>query len=577
MGTVLSKLGRLEEALASYEKALAISPDHVEALNGRGNAQREVGRLEEALISYDKALTIKPDYADVACNRGMALQDLKRPEDALASYDRALAINPNHAEAACNRGLALQDLKRPEEALTSYDKALAIKPDYAEAAFNRGNALMDLGGPEQALASYDKALKVRSHDAKALNNRGAALKKLGRLGEALESYDKALAIKPDYADALNNRGIALKGLERPGEALESLDKALAIEPDHTDALYNRGLTLKELKLLDKALDSFDKALAVKPGFAEAAFSKSLCLLLKGCFENGWPLYESRKKIAENASHFSSRSFPQQLWSGQNSLVGKTLFIYWEQGLGDTIQFCRFAKLAEQRGAKVVFSAQNRLHRLLRTLSPAIEFIDEKQAPVEFDYYCPLLSLPLAFQTTLDNIPGETPYLRAEPDRVLKWRDRLGVEGFKIGIAWQGSKNKVDAGRSFALQEFLGVSQIPNVRLISLQKSNGEHLRDLPQGMAIESLGEDFDSGADAFLDTAAAMGNLDLIVTCDTAVAHLAGSLGRPVWVALKHVPEWRWMMDRSDSPWYPTVRLFRQRARGDWKGVFSEIENELA
>jgi tetratricopeptide (TPR) repeat protein len=577
MGNVLSKLGRLEEALASYGKALAIGPEHVEALNGRGNVQRELGLQEEALISYGKALAIKPDYADAACNRGMALQDLDRPEDALASYDKALAVKPNHAEAACNRGIALQDLKRPEEALASYDKALAIKPDYAEAAFNRGNALMDLGRLEQALASYGKALKIKPHYAEALNNRGSALKRLNRPGEALESFDKALAIKPDYAAALNNRGITLGELERLGEALESFDKALAIEPDYADALNNRGVTLRELKLIGEALDSFDKALAVKPGWAEAAFSKSICLLLGGRFEDGWLLYESRKKVAGNVRHFSSRSFPQQQWSGEKSLGGKTLFIHWEQGFGDTIQFCRFAKLAEQRGAKVVFSVQNRLYRLLQALSPTIEFIDETQAPAEFDYYCPLLSLPLAFQTTLDSIPGDAQYLRAEPDRVRKWRDKLGDEGFKIGIAWQGSKNKVDAGRSFRPAEFLGVSRAPNVRLISLQKSNGsEHLRDLPQGMKVESLGEDFDAGGDAFLDTAAVMENLDLVITSDTSAAHLAGALGRPVWVALKHVPDWRWMLDRVDSPWYPTMRLFRQQARGDWKGVFLEIEKAL-
>ncbi len=608
-GNALMELKRLDEALASYDRALALKPDYPRAHNNRGLALAEARRLAEAVGSYDKALALKPDYAEAHYNRGNALMQLKRLDGALASYDRALALKPDYAEACYNRGNALMELKCLDEALAHYDRALALKPDYAEAYNNRGNALMELKRLDEALASYDGALALKPDHAEAYNNRGNALMEFKRLDEALASYDRALALKPDYAEAYNNRGRALTNLERLSEALESLDKALALKPDDADAHNNRGAALKELKRLDEALTSYDcalalepghagahynrgnalimlkrldealgsldKALALKPGFSEAACSKSACLLLDGCFEDGWPLYESRKNVAVYAGHFSSRSFAQDLWSGDASLSGKTLFIHWEQGLGDTIQFCRFAKLAEQRGAKVVFSAQNRLRRLLQTLSPAIEIIDENQAPAEFDCYCPLLSLPLAFRTTSDNIPEDAPYLRAEPDRVCMWRDKIGGEGFKIGIAWQGSTN--DDGRSFAPEEFMGVSRIPNVRLISLQKGSGqEQLQALPGGMEVESLGEDFDAGDNAFLDAAAVMENLDLVITADTSVAHLAGALARPVWVALKHVPEWRWMLDRIDSPWYPTMRLFRQPARGDWRGVFSEIENGL-
>ena len=324
--------------------------------------------------------------------------------------------------------------------------------------------------------------------------------------------------------------------------------------------------------------SYDQALAIKPDLAEAGCNKGLSLLMAGRFDPGWRLYENRKKLGGWIDYSATRSYPKPLLSGGETLAGTTVFVYWEQGLGDTIQFCRLAKLAEQRGANVVFSVQNRLRRLLQTLSPTIKLIGEKQAPSEFDYHCPLLSLPLAFGITVTDIRGEAPYLRAEPERVRKWRDKLGCKGFKIGVAWQGSRAGNVLGRSFALAEFLGASQIPNVRLISLQKNDGaEQSRNLPPGMSVETLGDDYDADDDdAFLDTAAVMENLDLIIGCDTSVTHLAGALARPVWVALKHVPDWRWMLDRTDSPWYPTMRLFRQRVRGDWRGVFAAMELEL-
>jgi hypothetical protein len=254
-----------------------------------------------------------------------------------------------------------------------------------------------------------------------------------------------------------------------------------------------------------------------------------------------------------------------------------VFIYWEQGLGDTIQFCRFLKLAAQRGANIIFSARNCLHELLKTLSPSIKLIGERETPAHFDYHCSIMSLPLAFETATHNIPADIPYLHADPARIQHWKQKLGSEGFKIGIVWQGTKGKVDAGRSFALKEFEGISRLSGVRLISLQKGGGlEQLENLPAGMKVESLGEMFDAGANAFLDTAAVMENLDLIISSDTAIAHLAGALGRPVWLILKDNPDWRWMLDRSDSPWYPSMRLFRQKIRGDWAGIFADVAAEL-
>jgi hypothetical protein len=293
----------------------------------------------------------------------------------------------------------------------------------------------------------------------------------------------------------------------------------------------------------------------------------------GRFDPGWHLYEWRKR---RRPPIADRVMPQPLWTGAQVLRGKVLLIHWEQGLGDTIQFCRYANLAVEMGARVLLDVQPQLRRLLRTLNPAVEIVTGGR-DITADYHCPLLSLPAAFGTTLDTIPARTPYLRAEPDRVAQWRRRIGDEGLKVGISWQGSTLRVDIGRSLPLAAFQPLFAVPGVRLISLQKNEGTvQLQTLPAGMHVETLGEDFDRAPDAFLDTAAVMQHLDLIVTSDTAIAHLAGALGRPTWVALKQVPDWRWMLERTDSPWYPSHRLFRQRRAADWSGVFEDIYREL-
>jgi hypothetical protein len=295
----------------------------------------------------------------------------------------------------------------------------------------------------------------------------------------------------------------------------------------------------------------------------------------GRLEDGWPEYEWRKRKPEPQG---SITFPQPVWSGRENVSGKTLFVHVEQGLGDTIQFCRYVPLAQARGAEVIFAVQDGLMRLMKTLSPSIRLLGQEGMLPGFDYHITLLSMPLAFGTTLKTCPVEIPCLRAEPDRVEKWWARLGSHGFRIGICWQGNpKGVVAVGRSFPLRCFGPIAAIPDVRLISLQKYEGtDQLADLPVGMRVETLGEEFDSGPDAFVDSAAVMECLDLVITSDTAIAHLAGALGRPVWVALKRVPDWRWLLDRSDTPWYPTMTLFRQQQRGDWAGVFEAMRGQL-
>jgi len=574
LGVVALQTRRTRRGVELIAKAIGFNPNVAAAHNSLAYGLRGLKRPQEAIASYDKAIALKPGYAEAYNNRGNALNDLKRHAEALASYDNAIALKPNLAEAHNNRGNALNDLKRHEEALASYDKAIALKPGYADAYNNRGNALNALQRHEEALASYERAIALKPGYADAYNNRGNALNDLKCAQEAIASHDRAIALKPDFAEAYSNRGNALRNLQRDEEALANYDKAIALKPNYAEAHNNRGNALNALQRHEEALASYDKAIGLKPDYAEAYFGKSVLLLLMERFEEGWRLYEWRKKVKLVAA----RSYSQPPWSGVEGIAGKTLFVHWEQGLGDTIQFCRYAKLAEARGAKVIMSVLDSLMWLVKQLSPTIDVINAKSEPSHFDYHIPLLSMPLAFNTTREDIPAEVRYLRADKERVVNWQQKLGNDGIKIGICWQGRTGDVDIGRSFPVTEFCNISKNPNVRLISLQKGQGiEQLAQLPEGMKVANFSEELDAGAHAFLDTAAIMENLDLIITSDTAIAHLAGALGRPTWVALKQVPEWRWGLEGSVTPWYPTLRLFRQKTRGDWKGVFAEIEKELS
>ena len=604
-GALLS-LGRGAEALDSYDAALALQPDSVPALTGSAAALRQLGRHAEALGRASAAVTLEGS-AYAHCQEGAVLLDLGRASEALASFERAIALEPQCVEAHNYRGMALQQLQRSAEALASIERALSLRPESAELHNNRGNLLRHLQRFAEALASYERAIALQPDFAAPYNNLGLVLQALQKHREAASSYQRALALQPDFAEAHNNLGTvqcelgqpaealascrralqlqpgmpgvhgnlgnALRDLQRPEEALAQYDLALAEAPQEADNHCHRGNALFDLKRLADALASYDRAIGLNPRHAQALFNKSLCLLLAGEFAPGLPLYEWRKQLNPAALP----ALPGATWRGEAQISGKTLFVYADQALGDTLQFCRYAQLAERRGARVVLAAQSQLCELLRSLSPTIRIVAPGEETGAFDYHCALMSLPLAFGTTLADLPAAVPYLSADPRRVARWRERIGTEGFRIGIAWQGSRNRIDVGRSVPLEMFARLAAIPGVRLISLQK--GDRPGQLQPGspdLPLEALGDDFDLGPQAFLDSAAVMSHLDLVITGDTALAHLAGALGRPTWVALKHVPDWRWLLDRTDSPWYPSMRLFRQSRRGDWEGVFAALHREL-
>jgi tetratricopeptide (TPR) repeat protein len=534
------------------------------------------GKLDQAALRYVLVLKTNPNSVDAAHLLGVLRSDQGRHAEGLNHIRAALKLNSANASAWCDLGSILSKLSRPEEALASYDKALVIKPDYVEALYNRGNALRDLERHEEALASYDKALAIKPDLGLALNNRGNSLSDLGRHEEGLASYDRALAVEPDFVAALDNRGVALEFLERHEEALASYDRALAIKPDYVEALYNRGSALRELKRLEESLASYDKALAKQPDHVEALHDRGLTALLSGHFLEGWPGYERRWSLKDAPPRTLIVSHRE--WKGED-VQEKRIIVYEEQGLGDTLQFARFLTGLSSLGARVTFLVRASLHRLMRPFASTIRLVGEPPEGEFFDFQCALLSLPGILGSTLEAIPSAIPYLIPEAPLADEWRQRIGDHGLKIGICWQGAPfSKVDRGRSVPLRCFYQIAILPGVRLLSIQKNHGlDQLSNLPSGMMVENLGAEFDSGRDAFIDAAAVMSCLDLIVTSDTSIAHLAGALGRPVWVVLQHVPDWRWLLDRSDSPWYPTMKLYRQSVRGDWDGVFDRIAEDVA
>lgn len=493
-------------------------------------------------------------------------------------YRQVLAAAPGSFVAHQMLGVLCAQQGRNGEARDLIGAALALKPDAPDALFNLGRVLKNDGDLDGAIAHFGRALALRpGYDAARIaraethNLKGIALQQAGQLDEALAACEAALADAPDYSDAVNNRAATLWALGRNAEALEGFDQALRLKPDYVETHYNRGNVLRDLLRLDEAVAAFDRAIALNPDFAPARRNKAFVALLRGDFATGLPLYEWRKRLTPPVE---ARDYPQPLWTGQEDIKGKTVFAYVEQGMGDAIQFYRFVAPLIARGARVVLGVHPRLIRLLQAGRWPVTLVDIGAAPPAFDCHIPLMSLPLALRLTADTISGDTPYLIAEPERVAHWRMRIGTPGFKVGIAWQGAVGGI-TGRAMTLADFAPLARLPGVRLISLQKGLGtEQLPVLPM---VETLGAEFDEGPDAFLDSAAVMENLDLVITLDSAPAHLAGALGRPVWLALKQVPDWRWFLDRRDSPWYPQMRLFRQSRDGDWTDVFAWMAEELA
>ncbi|MBS0643124.1 MAG: tetratricopeptide repeat protein [Proteobacteria bacterium] len=546
-----------------------------EALLASAMQLHEAGHLAEAEKRYRAVLQQNPQHAAALYLLGLvsiSTQKLQRGADLLA---RSIRLNPDFPPAYLNLGICLAALKRPREALAQYDAALQRQPEFVDAWYNRGVVLKQLGHARDALDSFDRALALRPGDVEALNNRGLLHSSLGRPTAALADFDRVVALQPDFAPAHCNRGLVFTRLRQPDQALASFNRAVALQPDLAEAWCNRGDALHELGRLEEAGDSFDKALALQPDLAEAHFGRSLTLLLSGRYPEGFREHEWRHR---RSSAVQPRRLASKLWLGESSLSERSLLIHPELYLGDMVQLSRYALLARQQGARVVLAAQPPLRTLLASLHREITVVEDGPALPRTDLHCPLLSLPLAFGTALETVPASAPYLHADPALAEAWRHKLAGKALKVGICWQGHPARAELDRGFPLAVFAPLARVPGVRLVSLQTGAGvEQLDALPPGMAVEHYADTSDNGLRPFPVLAAMIANLDLVITTDTVVAHVAGALGRPAWVVLKHVADWRWGRSGTTTPWYPTLRLFRQTQRGDWGGVFVEVAAALA
>ena len=572
-GVLKFQQGRSIDALRLVAAALKKQPGSADALASYGVVLNALNRHEEALASFDRVLAIRAGDAALHYNRGNALQHLGRHANALASYDRALVLAPGLAEAHLNRSNTLAALGRHEEALAGYDRALSLAPQRADIHANRGAALMALGRNDEALESLDKAVAGDPNSIVALNNRGNALGWVKRFDEALASYDKALALCPDHAEALNGRGLALIGLGRCDEALAHYAQVLRIAPDLVDAHVNRGNAFVALNRTDQALASYAAAIALSPQHPDANFNDALTRLCVGDFREGWKRYEYRWDRKKSPAR--RPNYPRPMWRGDKNLQGKTIFLPAEQGHGDAIQFVRYAPLLAGLGAKVLVGVHRPLAALMASVPGVSQVIGDGEAIPDFDLYCPLLSLPLAFETELATIPSSVPYIQADQARVAKWQGRVPQNGrLRIGICWAGgSLHLNDRNRSIPLERFAALLSVPGVDFVSLQKEVTETQSAILRDHGVAQLGPEFDD----FADTAAVLAMLDLVIAVDTSVAHLAGAMGKAIGLLVPFAPDFRWMLDRTDSPWYPTMRLFRQSAIGDWDTPLARIRNELA
>jgi tetratricopeptide (TPR) repeat protein len=531
------------------------------------------GRLDEAEKIYTRVLKLQRDHFDALHLLGMLNHQRGKAGEAFRLIGAALKVNPRSPDALSNLALVLHALKRSEEALQNLDKALSLAPDHLEALNNRGNVLLDLKRPADALASFNAALARAPRHVQALNNRGNALAELGRSEEALADFEAALAIAPGHPLAHFNRGNALRALGRALEAIASYDGALAVMPGHVNVWLNRGIALAALNRHEEALDSYGKALALKPDFADARFNAALSRLTLGDYRHGFRDYEARWLRSGMAGPERLR---EPLWRGEISLVHKTILLRAEQGLGDTVQFARYAPMLARAGAKVVLEVQPELKELLTGLEGAAAVVERGEPLPPFDLHCPLGSLPLACRTEVATIPAEIPYLRATEQRMERWRLRLdAVPHPRIALAWAGRASHAnDRNRSIPLMRFEPLLSTAGARFVSIQRElRAADAELLARDHRIVHVGEEL---AD-FADTAAVLALVDLLICVDTSVAHVAGALGRPAFVLLPFQPDWRWMLGRDHSPWYSSLRLFRQPAIGDWDSVIERVRLQLA
>ena len=550
IGNVLFELSQFEKALNSYDKAIALNPTYAEAWSNKGNALYELGRYEEALVHHDKAITLNPAYAEAWSNKGNALYELERYEEALAHHDKAIAMNPAYAEAWSNKGLVLNKLKDFKNALVNHDKAITLRPLSAKSWVNKGISYSDLEQHQDALVLYNQALTLNPALAEAWTNKGNAIFALGNHKESIEYYQKAIQLKPDYAQAW----------------------------------YNLGISYCALKRFKESIASYDQAIQLKSDYALAYWNKSLVELTIGDLHNGWKNFEARAFISNSPLRANYNLIPRL--KNLFDVKGKKILIWSEQGLGDSIQFCRYVPELEKLGAEVTFVTPAGLTELMESLSGAIRITDNCNDLSDFAFQAPLMSLPLIFNTEIATIFSPKSYLKPNFTKQKMWGERLSPNhNLRVGLVWSGGfrpdqpeMRAVNERRNIPLEMISRLHHFTNIDFYSLQKGDpaeSELERNKSTVWPTNNL-LNYVSDLKDFSDTAALISNLDLVISVDTSTAHLAAALGKPTWILNRYDSCWRWLDDRPDSPWYPSVTIYRQKTSGEWGEVLDLVEKDL-
>jgi tetratricopeptide (TPR) repeat protein len=610
LGDIFLKTGKHREALKSFDRALKLAPSFPEAHANRGVVLQEMGRLAEALRAQGRALRLRSGYPMASYNRGNILKEMKRFDEAVSAYDLALKSCPDFAEALLNRGDTYLRLDQPMNAMADFRSTLALDGKNLGAIIGRASALRAMGHHGDALESLGQALVIDPHHAQSLILKNEMERDGENYTAALETITTLVEAEPGLAQAHEVLAITLQQVSRHEEALRAVDEAIRLNPNQPGAHVVRCIILGDMGRYDEqmvalrraeksgadgarleqargqafagrgaydaAISAFQKASDLDASDWQTRRNLAFLQLSLGNLAEGWPLHEARLEKSDHPQITYDKVAPR--WTGED-LTSRKVLVFFEQGYGDTLQFLRFLTPLAAQGADITFLAPEPLKNLLAENLPGIDVTDSIGLRKGFDFQISLMSLPAVFKTSLETLPGAVPYIRAAGDRVDKWARRIGKDGFRVGLVWQGNPNYPgDRTRSIPLKHFAPLAEVPGVRLISLQVFHGlDQLDQLPAGMKVERLGEEVVNNPGGFREVAAVMANLDLLVTSDTGPAHLAGAMGRPVWVALRDRPDWRWLMEREDSPWYPTMRLFRQKIRSDWTAVFEEVAAALA
>jgi len=575
LAKALTKTGQWDRAVAAYQQTLAIQGTEpngqtmrAELLHELGDALYSAGQIAQAGNSYQEALKLKPESWEVLNNLGNCFCSMRRFAEGIEVYRRSLALRPQSPATLNNVGNALVAIGQTDQAILAYRQGLEIQSDIPDLWGNLGNAFKRKRQMDQAIECYQKVLALSPNSAQALAHMADAMFEKRQYPHAMQCCLQALAADVTCPDAHNVMG-NLRMVEGDiDQAIASFQQAMVLRRNDIDSCNNLGSAYYARGDIDKAIECYQSVISQRPDHAMAHWNFGLMLLTRGEYQRAWPEYEWRWQVNEFNLR---RNFNQSHWNGQN-LDGKRIMLYSEQGLGDVLQFVRYAPLVAARGGKVIVSCQPELHRLLKSMPEISELHDWKQAPMRFDSHCPLMSLPGVFNSTVADIPSQVPYLHADPELIEHWKSRMPEGVRKIGLAWAGRPEHFnDRNRSFPLSTFAPLAGAGGLWFTSLQVGEpGRHER--PPGLELTDWTDELKDLA----DTAALIANLDLVITADTAVAHLAGAMGKPVWILLAFMPDWRWMLHRSDSPWYPTARLFRQPTRGDWQSPMAQIVQAL-